>query len=201
MPRFQIRVRERYKLLALFFMGVIASAFFIRYAGLSMEEEIASGGLAFFRELAGEETDGRELFFKLLWSRGWLPVLWIGLSFTALGLAALYFFWVFLGFSLTTALWEVMVFGGWRGPFYFWGLLFPQYLFYGPALLLLYASCLHWNRFWRVRRAPIRRVPVGSPQLKRFLARNLLGLGLLLAGVFVESQWNPWILKKMFIKM
>ena len=201
MPRFRIGIRERYKLLVLFFIGALGSACFIRYAGLLMEKEIACGGQAFFAGLAAGKEEGNGLFFRLLWSRCWAPALWIGLSFTALGLAALYAFWVYLGFSMTTALWAAMVFGCWRGPFYFWGLLFPQYLFYLPALLLIYLSCLRWNRFWRIRRAPIRRVPLGSLQLRLFLLRNVLGMLFMLAGVFAESCWNPWILKKLFIKM
>lgn len=201
MPHFRVQIRERYKLLALFFIGVIGGACFIRYVGIGMEEEIRSGGMTFLTELAVRRLEDESLFSHVLWKRSWIPVLWTGLSFTAFGLAALYLFWIYLGFSMTMTLWTVMVFGGWRGPFYFWGLLFPQYLLYVPALLLMYISCLHWNRFWRIRRAPIRRVPVGSPQLHRFLLRNMLGLALLMAGVFVERQWNPWILKKMFIKM
>lgn len=201
MPHFRIQIRERHKLLILFFLGALGSACFIRYAGIGMEEEICAKGRMIFAGLAADLAEGDGLFWRCMARRGLLPIVWTGLSFTVFGLASLYLFWIYLGFSMTTALWVAMVFGGWRGPFYFWGLLFPQYLLYAPALLLIYASCLQWNRFWRIRRAPIRRLPVRSPQLRRFLARNLLGLLLIAAGAYAESQWNPWLLKKIFIKM
>lgn len=201
MPRFHIQIRERHKLLVLFFLGVLGSACFIRYAGIGMEEEICDKGRVFFAGLAAGVAEEDGLFWRCIGSRWGLAIVWTGLSFTAFGLVSLYLFWIYLGFSMTTALWTAMVFGDWRGPFYFWGLLFPQYLLYMPALLLIYISCLRWNRYWRIRRAPVRRLPVGSPQLRRFLLRNLLGLMLLAAGAYVESEWNPWILKKIFIKM
>lgn len=201
MPRFHIQIRERHKLLILFFLGVLGSACFIRCVGIGMEEEIYAKGRVFFSGLAADLAKEDGLFWRCVGRRGLLLIVWAGLSFTAFGLASLYLFWIYLGFSMTTALWVAMVFGGWRGPFYFWGLLFPQYLLYVPALLLIYTSCLQWNRFWRIRRAPVRRLPVGSPQLRRFFARNLLGFMLIVAGAYVESQWNPWLLKKIFIKM
>ena len=154
MPHFRIQIRERHKLLILFFLGALGSACFIRYAGIGMEEEICAKGRMIFAGLAADLAEGDGLFWRCMARRGLLPIVWTGLSFTVFGLASLYLFWIYLGFSMTTALWVAMVFGGWRGPFYFWGLLFPQYLLYAPALLLIYASCLQWNRFWRIRRAP-----------------------------------------------
>ena len=197
---FQVRIRERYKLLLLLGLGAAGGAVFIRQAGLDMEEQIISGGSAFLAALAQSGGEGEELFIRLLWGRAWLPAVWIILSFTALGALSLYLFWVYLGFAMTAALWAAMVFGGWRGPFYFWGLLFPQYMAYVPAFLLIYVGCLQWNRFFRDRRIPMRGMRTGLPHLRLFLLRIFLGLALGLLGVYLEWQWNPWILQKFFIK-
>lgn len=201
-PRFhfQVRIRERYKLLGLLGLGVLLAAVLIRQVGVGMEEQILSGGNDFFAALAQGEAEKEGLFVRLLWGRAWLPMTWIVLSFTAFGIVSLYLFWIYLGFAMTTALWVSMAFGGWRGPFYFWGLLFPQYLAYAPAFLLIYVGCMQWNRYYRDRRIPIKGIQTSLPQLRLFLLRIFLGLMLYLLGIYMESQWNPWILQKFFIK-
>ena len=197
---FQVRIRERYKLLLLLGLGAAGGAVFIRQAGLDMEEQIISGGSAFLAALAQSGGEGEELFIRLLWGRAWLPAVFVALSFTALGLASLYLFWVYLGFAMTTTFWSAMASYGWRGPFYFWGLLFPQYLAYAPAFLLIYVGCAQWNRFRRDRRIPSKGRWIGLPQFRLFVLRIVLGTGLYLFGIYMESYWNPWILQKFFIK-
>ena len=105
---FQVRIRERYKLLLLLGLGAAGGAVFIRQAGLDMEEQIISGGSAFLAALAQSGGEGEELFIRLLWGRAWLPAVFVALSFTALGLASLYLFWVYLGFAMTTTFWAAM---------------------------------------------------------------------------------------------
>ncbi|MCI8402620.1 MAG: stage II sporulation protein M [Lachnospiraceae bacterium] len=200
MPRFriQIQIRERHKLMLLFLLGLVGCALFLRQTGAALEEEIASEGRSFLVGLTGQEDQG--MLVHILWRRAWLPFLWIGASFTAAGLASLYLSWVYLGFAVGALLWTAMVFGGWRGPFYFWGLVFPHYLFYVPALLLLYIACLRWNQFWRQRRLSTKRIFLAGRQLRIFVVRLAFGLMLYLAGVWVEYNLNPWIFKKIFVK-
>ncbi len=199
-PRFrvQIQIRERHKLMFLFLLGLVGCAFFVRKAGVGAEEEILSGGSAFFVKLAEEDTAGMMPHF--LWHRSILPAVWIGLSFTALGAVSLYLCWLYLGFAMGAFLWAVMVYGGWRGPFYFWGLVFPHYLLYAPALLLLYIACLRWNHFWMEHRRYRRRIAPANPQVRLFAVRLTLGLLLYGLGIWSECCLNPWIFKRIFIK-
>lgn len=223
MPHFHIRIRERHRLMLLLVFGLAASILFLRQAGGQLEEGVRSGGQDFLIKLAQETVKeqeqglGREqsqgqgepesrgeqkmLFRKILQRRIWLPAAWIVLSFTALGLLSLYLFWLYLGFSMGILLWTVMVYGGWRGPFYFWGLVFPQYLAYMPALLLIYVGCLRWNGFWREKRRYVKKMPFGSPQFRIFLLRLALGIGLYSVGIWAEMRLNPWFIKRIFIKL
>lgn len=198
-PRFHIRIRERHRLLFLFLMGLIGCVLFLRQIDASGREDIIFGGQRFLAGLRRLPPD-KELLIRFLWKRCWFPAVWIGLSFTAAGAAALYLFWIYLGFSMGILLWSAMILGGWRGPFCFWSLIFPQYLLYLPSLLLLYVACLRWNAFWIQRREAGGRWQAGRPEIRMFLLRVFLGICLYGIGIWAECCLNPWILKKVFIK-
>ncbi len=124
-----------------------------------------------------------------------LPLVWILLSFTVVGALSLYMFWVFLGFSVGVLAWTMICVEGWRGPFGVWALVFPQYLCYLPALLLLYIACLRWHAFWREHRRYLY-TGMMAPQMRLFLLRSFLALLIYGGGIWLEIHINPWILKK-----
>lgn len=201
MPRFriQIRLRERQRVLLLFLLGVLGGALFIWQLGTGMEGEIRSEGGIFFARLAQWKEDEQPFLQTVLWRRLVLPILWIVLSFTAVGGAALAGFWVYMGFAVTLVLWSTVAYGGWRGPLYFWGLLFPQYLAYVPALFLLYIGCRRFQEYRRLRMLTVRST-VGGEALRLYAFRLLVGMTLYLGGIWLESHVNPWIFKAIFIK-
>ena len=195
MPHFRVELRERHKLLLLLLAGAALSVWFMGNAGEALRETVQDSGavaLEYLAQITAMEN-------RIVWSRVGLPILWIALSFTAWGGAALYLSWMFLGFSLGTLLWFTVSVSGWRGPFLFWGLVFPQYLCYVPALLLLYVGCLRWYTFWRECRRTLPAV-VLTPQMRMFVVRIFLGSALYGLGIWLEITGNPWILEKIFIK-
>lgn len=199
MPHFSVRIRQRHLLLLLFLLGLLLCVLFLRQTqGLGVGE-MQTDSAALSDWLTGGK-DAPFYFWYLLWSRSWLPALWIGLSFTGVGALVLYFSWIYLGFSLGILLWTVVLYAGWRCPFLLWGLLFPQYLCYIPALLLLYIGCLRWGRFWREHHRYTRGFPWKHPQLRIFVLRMVLGILLYGAGIWCEYRINPWVLTKIFIK-
>ncbi|MBP3701815.1 MAG: hypothetical protein J6I64_07990 [Lachnospiraceae bacterium] len=197
MSKTSMKIRERWRLLCLVLSGLMLSMVWIGRMDASLQEAVRLDGEKALGQLAAMlETSSEKTWEEVvLWGRIWIPLSGIILSFASWGALFLFLFWVALGFSTGTVLWLLIRMAGWRGPFTLWTFVFPQYLCYVPALLLLYIACLRWNEFWRERRGPLRTV-VWTPQFRFFLLRLFLGMVLYTLGMWVETQSIPWILKK-----
>ena len=198
MPRGKIVLRERTKIIVLLLIGLVLSLFVVGRLETGVREQLLEAGKQalerFDREGSVLPMEGKVM---VILRRSFVPLVWIGLSFTVWGTVSLYLAWAYVGFSAGHLLWLVISLQGWRGPFVIWALLFPQYLCYLPALLLLYIGCLRWWEFRREYVVP-REMMVRTPEFRLYLVRILLGILLYGAGIWTEIRWNPQVYEKIF---
>ena len=182
-------------------MGLAVSLLVIGRLGMISQQQMLEAGEKTLAALSikecekGETLVGSEEVTFL--RRSLLPMLWVALSFVPWGVIFLYLTWAYLGFSMGIVFWLVISVQGWRGPFVVWALLFPQYLCYLPAMLLLHIGCLQWYEFRREYVIPVK-MAVSVPAFRLYLARIVLGILLYGAGTWIEIRWNPWFYEKIF---
>lgn len=138
--------------------------------------------------------DSSSLFLSLLWQRLWEATLFILLSTTFLGLAAVWFYTCRYGFSIGLLLVALFSEHGIKGIFLLAVGLLPQALIYVPTWVFLFAlgerTC---------RRLYYMNGNEGLGGLKRIGMRLSAQAGLLLfvlaVGCWLEAYVNPWLLR------
>jgi len=197
MLHFAGRIRERHKIILLMLAGLALSVWFVGRLGDELWQQAVSAGrdgLIGLSDRVMEQTAWKSTI--LLW-RGMLPTVWFLVGCTAGGAMCLYVSWIFFGFSAGVLWWLMLSVGGWRGPFFMWALMFPQYLCYLPALLLWYIGCLRWRSLRKQYPISFQNI-LKIPDARLFLLRLSLGGLLYSAGIWAEIRINPWIYERFF---
>lgn len=172
----------------LFFCGVIAANMMGKSSGRDLG--VMSG--YFMDKYIFADIQGREIFLYLFYQRFfeffWIFVLSVGIY----GMLVLNVYCGYLGFSFGFLSVVCIMNYGAKGVLLMTGFLFPQYLFYIPALLLLYYGLGSWKKS--------KRGAAGNEKANRgsifFLALILIICGLFFFGILMESYVNPFFLQK-----
>ena len=165
---------------------------------LGMEYLSRAGILSdyFVRQYKYVEIDAVNLFFYILEKRmKWVLLLWV-LGYTVVGFPSAVAFIAGLGFSAGTLLSVAVLKMGLQGIFFCVAAIFPQGLIYAPAWI----SFIYFIYKKSMFRMKMGRVLTGRNWDWNYVVIFFLMSLLIIAGIFLESHLNPWILKQ-FLKI
>lgn len=140
--------------------------------------------------------DKNALFFYVLSKRFKVVILTIILATTYLGLFFLLGLTIWYGTATGMVLAAVLIRYGLKGIFLILAGVFPQYLFYIPALVLLVSMCE--NLYQNIGMKKI----MGDKALlhgswTRYFLRYIILIFIVLLGCILESYLNPFIIKNL----
>lgn len=178
--------KAEYTYLVSFLAGILAA----NLIGIEQLEQYGILNEYFIRQLLYTSVNYNELFLYVAEHRGVILLLLLFFGITKLGIPVHFIYIGWNGFSFGVAMVSVIAGLGLKGILILCAFLFPQYLFYIPLYLALFAFCV----VGRGRRLSYQNLKIPAPIL--FLAAGILILGLFTIGIMMESYVNPPIMKK-----
>ncbi len=176
----------------IFFAGFLCGILFVTLWGDTYLRDCDVLNMDSLQMICRTEVDARALFFYVLSARGKCCLLFWLLGYTAAGIPAMLFALGCLGFSAGVFGCLAVIHLHMTGVLFFLAALLPQAILYAPMI---------WIAAGSIYDRGIRRFQKGRYQESLYrpdngARRTFLCLALFLAGAFLESCANPWVLKK-----
>lgn len=174
-------------IIVLFISGFLPGLFWVSLQRDSWIAAVPQLEPDFLWKIEQMSVDKRALFFLTGWKRlRAFFLLWL-LSWSLLNKPFALLFFCYQGMSAGMVIELLWIKYGIKGFFFYFGMVFPQLLFYVPGFFLLGVFCLKKQG----------RQVEGVVRMKRSIREPLIGLGIVMIGIVLESYLNPEFLKKL----